>query len=60
MSSSLAVNLDLVRDESRTCPRIGDPKAVATARIWHCGCGTLAPLAETTNGRSADLRHWMD
>jgi hypothetical protein len=49
-----------MRDCSREFPVVHDPRDYTSARVWHCGYKTLAPLAAFVNLRSLEIATFPD
>jgi hypothetical protein len=53
-------HLDLVRDRARDFPSIAGPAGYRSARIWHCGYRSLAPVADFVNLMSLAIANFPD
>lgn len=58
---SLALmHLELMRDTARQFPKIDDPTAVTSARIWHCKYTSLVPIGDLVNLTALDVATYPD
>lgn len=49
MNTIKTSHLELMRDSSKILPKLEFPLEFRTARIWHCGYRSLAPISELSN-----------
>lgn len=49
MSTKVISHLELMRDSSKTFPKLECPLTLRTAHIWHCAYRSLVPVGEMLN-----------
>jgi hypothetical protein len=54
------MHLELMRDKARDFPQVDSPQGYASARVWHCGYRTLAPLTRFSNLRTLEIATYPD
>lgn len=54
------MHLELMRNPSANFPRVANPDAIRTMRIWHCKFKTLAPLSSFVNLEVLEIATFPD